>query len=184
LLRQRRIKIIIPVGDLVGPDDTVANYETNLTFAQFVCMVKAGYYERMDFIEPFWSEYYFSYLDYDQMQPYVQYLASQQGETSDQIGVALQNTNQALVLPALAAGQQTAAAQGYSEYIQPGPPTLWITNNGAGSVSLGWSPVAVQFQLDHKSHLASSSSNWTSIPIPPRTLGNDFSASIISTNTR
>ena len=36
LLRQRGIKIIIPVGDLVSPATTVANYETNLTFAQFV----------------------------------------------------------------------------------------------------------------------------------------------------
>jgi hypothetical protein len=36
LLRERGIKIIIPVGDLVDPGATVANYETNLTFAQFV----------------------------------------------------------------------------------------------------------------------------------------------------
>ena len=148
-----------------------------------LCMVKAGYYEQMDFIDPFWSEYYFSYLDYDQMQPYVQSLVGQ-GKTLDQIGVALQNTNQALVLPALAAGQQTAAAQGYSEYIEPGPPTLWITNNGAGSVSLAWSPVALQFLLEHKPRLASSNSNWTSIPKLPRAVGNDFSASIITTNSR
>jgi hypothetical protein len=148
-----------------------------------LCMVKAGYYERMDFIEPFWSEYYFIYLDYDQMQPYVQSLALQ-GDTADQIGVALQNTNQALVFPALAAGQQTAAAQGYAEYIEPGSPTLWITNNGTSSVSLGWSPVALNFLLEHKSHLANSSSNWTSIPILPRAIGNDFRASMVTTNAR
>jgi hypothetical protein len=148
-----------------------------------LCMVKAGHYERMDFIEPYWSEYYFSYLDYDQMQPVVQSLVSSNW-TSDRIGVFLQNTNQSLVLPALAAGQQTAAAQGYSEYIQSGPPTLSITNNGASSVSLGWSPVAVNFLLEHKSHLASSSSNWTSMPILPRAVGNDFSASIVTTNAR
>jgi len=148
-----------------------------------LCMVKAAYDERMDFIEPFWSQYYFSYLDYDQMQPYVQFLASQ-GDSQDQIGAALQNTNQALVLPALAAGQQTAAARGYSEYIEGGSPTLRITNQGAGLVSLGWSPVAVQFRLEHKTHLASSSSNWTSIPIPSRAVGNDFSASMTTTNAR
>ena len=148
-----------------------------------LCMVKTGYYEQMDFIEPFWSEYYFSYLDYDQMQPYVQFLATH-GDTSDQIGVELQNTNQALVLPALAAGQQTPAAQGYAEYIQPGPPTLWIISNGVGLASLGWSPVAVPFLLEHKARLSSSSSNWTAIPIPPRAVGNDFSASITFTNAR
>ncbi|MGO8699235.1 MAG: hypothetical protein ACLQVY_16125 [Limisphaerales bacterium] len=146
-------------------------------------MVKAGYYERMDFIEPYWTEYYFSYLDYNQMQPIVQSLVSSNW-TADQIGLFLQNTNQSLVLPVLAMGQQTAAAQGYSEYLQPGPPTLWITNNVAGSVSLGWSPVALDFFLEHKSHLLSSSSNWTSIPILPRTVGNDFNASIITTNER
>ena len=146
-------------------------------------MVKVGYFEQMDFIEPFWSEYYFSYLDYDQMQPVVQSLVSS-NLTSDQIGVALQTTNQALVLPALAAGQQTAAAQGYAEYIAPGPPTLWITNNGGGSVSVGWSPVGLTYSVQHKSHLEGT--NWFSLTntIPPRTLGNDFSVQIGATKDR
>jgi len=144
-----------------------------------LCLVKAGYYERMDFIEPFWSEYYFSYLDYDQMQPYVQSLVNSNW-TSDQIGVALQNTNQALVLPALAAGQQTAAAQGYSEYIQAGPPELRITNNGTGSVSLGWSPVALKFVAQQDFDLRGT--NWTMISVPPRLVGSDFSASPTTTN--
>jgi hypothetical protein len=146
-------------------------------------MVKAGYYERMDFIEPYWTEYYFSYLDYYQMQPVVQSLVSSNW-TADQIGLFLQNTNQSLVLPALAASQQTAAAQGYSEYLQPGPPILWITNNGAGSVSLDWSPVASNFLLEHKPHLLSSSSNWTSVTFSPRAAGNDFSTSVSATNDR
>ena len=145
-----------------------------------LCMVKAGYYERMDFIEPFWSEYYFSYLDYDQMQPYVQSLVTQ-GKTSDEIGVLLQDTNQSLVLPALAAGQQTAAAKGYSEYIQPGPPLLSITNNGGGSISLGWSPVALNFLLERKAHLPGSGTNWTTISVPPRAVGDDFSTTIDTT---
>jgi len=146
-------------------------------------MVKAGYYERMDFIEPYWTEYYFSYLDYDQMQPIVQSLVSS-NYTADQIGLFLQNTNQSLVLPALAAAQQTAAAQGYAEYLQPGPPILWITNTGAGSVSLDWSPVAINFLLEHKSHLLSSSSNWTSVSFSPRAAGNNFNTSVSTTNDR
>lgn len=148
-----------------------------------LCMVEAANYEQMDFIEPYWSEYYFSYLDYDQMQSYVQSLANS-GETSDQIGVALQNTNQALVMPALAANQQTATAQGYAEYLQSGPPLLRITNNGDGTMSLGWSPVAVNFNLEHKSHLESSNSNWTTLAAPPRTVGSDFSASVTNSNDR
>jgi hypothetical protein len=144
-------------------------------------MVKAGYYEQMDFIEPYWTEYYFRCLDYDQMQPVVQSLVSSHW-TADQIGLFLQNTNQSLVLPALGIGQQTATAQGYSEYIVPGPPTLRITNNGAGSVGLGWSPLAVDFLLESKSYALSPRSSWTSISILPRTVGNDFSASIVATN--
>jgi hypothetical protein len=148
-----------------------------------LCMVKVGYYEQMDFIEPYWSEYYFSSLDYDQTQPYVQSLASL-GETSDQIGVALQNTNQALVLPALAAGQQTSIAQGYAEYQQSGAPRLRISNNGDGTSTLGWSPVALNFNLEHKSHLESSSSNWTTLAFPARAVGADFSASVTNGNLR
>ena len=123
-------------------------------------------------------------IDYDQMQPVVQSLLVSSNWTSDQIGVFLQNTNQSLVLPALAAGQQTAAAQGYSEYLESGPPSLRITNNGAGSVSLGWSPVALNYLLEHKSHLESSSSNWNNLTIPPRAVGNDFSATLATTNSR
>jgi hypothetical protein len=115
------------------------------------------------------------------MQPVVQSLVSSHW-TADQIGLFLQNTNQSLVLPALGIGQQTATAQGYSEYIVPGPPTLRITNNGAGSVGLGWSPVAVDFLLESKSYALSPRSSWTSISILPRTVGNDFSASIVATN--
>jgi hypothetical protein len=148
-----------------------------------LCMVKAAYYEHMDFIEPYWSEYYFSYLDYDQMQPYVQSLESS-NLTSDQIGVALQNTNQALVMPALAADQQTDTAQGYAEYLQSGPPLLRITNNGDGTMNLGWSPVEVDFSLEHKFHLLSSSSNWTTLTFPPRAVGGDYSSVITNFTDR
>ena len=144
-----------------------------------LCLVKTEYYERMDFLTPFWSEYYFSYLDYDQMQPYVQSLVNSNW-TSDRIGVALQNTNQAMVLPALAACQQTAAAQGYAEYIEPSPPTLRITNNGAGSVSLGWSPVALKFIVEQNFNLLGTS--WVTISVPPRMVGNDFSTAPTTTN--
>jgi hypothetical protein len=148
-----------------------------------LCMVKAAYYERMDFIEPYWSEYYFSSLDYNQTQPYVQSLVNA-NLTSDQIGVALQNTNQALVLPALAANQQTAVAQGYAEYLQSGPPSLQIVNNTDGSINLDWSPVALNFKLEHKFHLESSISNWTALPIPQRAPGADYSTNIAGAKDR
>jgi hypothetical protein len=148
-----------------------------------LCMLKVGNYERMDFVEPFWSGYYFSYLDYDQMQPYVQSLAGQ-GETSDQIGLALQGTNKSLVLPALASNQQTALGQGYAEYIQPNPPVLRFTNNGDGTMNLGWSPAALNFNLEHKFHLASSVSNWTTLTVPTRSVGSDYSTTITNSSDR
>jgi hypothetical protein len=143
-----------------------------------LCMVKVAHYEHFDFIDPYWTEYFFSYLDYNQMQPLVQSLTNTM--TSDQIGVVLQHTNQAMVFPALAAGQQTATAQGYSEYIQPGPPVLRITNNGATSVSLGWTPVAIKFLAEQKTNLQGT--NWTAISVPPRAAGNDFSVTLTTTN--
>jgi hypothetical protein len=166
----------------VGPD-TFRGRNVYSCFAPLdremqLCMVKVGHYEHFDFIDPYWTEYFFSYLDYNQMQPYVQSLTNKL--SPDQIGVQLQNTNQALIFPALMAGQQTATAQGYSEYIQLGPPVLRITNNGPSSIGLGWSPVAIKFLAEQKTNL--SGSNWTSVPIQPRAAGSDFSASIPKTN--
>ena len=142
-------------------------------------MIKAGYYERMDFIEPYWTEYYFSYLDYDQMQPVVRSLVSSNW-TADQIGLFLQNTNQSLVLPALGIGQQTPTAQGYSEYLQSGRPVLRITSNGVSSVSLVWTPVAVNFMLEQQTKLPGT--NWTTIYIPPRATGIDFCDPLTTSN--
>jgi len=101
-------------------------------------------------------------------------------KTSDQIGALLQNTNQALVFPALVAGQQTPTAHGYSEYIQPGPPVLRITNNGLSSIRLGWSPLAIKFLAEQNSNLLGT--NWTTISVPPRAAGSDFSVTPTTTN--
>ncbi|SPE55143.1 exported hypothetical protein [Verrucomicrobia bacterium] len=146
-----------------------------------LCMVKVAHYEQFDFIDPYWTEYFFSYLDYTQMQTYVQSLINS-NLSSDAIGLMLQNTNQSLVFPALLAGQQTATAQGYAEYIEPGPPLLRITNNGAGSVSLGWSPVAIKFLPQQNPN--SLGANWTTIPVPPRAAGSDFSVTLTTTNNQ
>jgi hypothetical protein len=77
-------------------------------------------------------------------------------------------------------GQQTSAAQGYSEYLQSGPPLLRITNNGVGSVRLVWTPMAIKLMLEQQTKLQSS--NWTTISIPPRAAGNDFSYTLTMTN--
>jgi len=36
-----------------------------------LCMVKVGYWKQFEFIDPFWTDYFFAYLDYDQMQPII-----------------------------------------------------------------------------------------------------------------
>ena len=112
------------------------------------------------------------------MQPYVQLPSTT--NTSDQIGVALQKTNQNLVFPSLLAGQQTDVGRGFAEYIQPGPPVLRITHNGTGLITLDWSPVAIRFLAEQEAKV--SGSNWTPISIPPRTAGNDFTVAIPKTN--
>jgi hypothetical protein len=60
----------------VGPD-TFRGRNVYSCFAALdremqLCMVKVAYYEKFDFIDPYWTEYFFNYLDYDQMQAYVQ----------------------------------------------------------------------------------------------------------------
>lgn len=143
-------------------------------------MIESGYYEQMDFVNPFWTVYYFTNLNYCQMQPVVEALTNL---TSDQIGVFLENVNQTNVYPALAANQETAIAQGYSEYISSSPPTLRLTNTSAGSAMLAWTPVAINFVAQRRYHLEST--NWDSVTnVPTRTVGQDFTIPVTTTNSR
>jgi hypothetical protein len=145
-----------------------------------LCMVKAGHWKQLDFIDPYWTSYFFNYLDYYQLQSVVQQLTTN-GSTLDQVGAFLVQSNFQVVAAMFTNLPQTDCGRGYAEFIRTNPPVLRITNTSAGAVTLGWSPVAINFFAEQRTNLTSGS-NWSALTTPPRTAGNDFSAAVFKTN--
>ena len=140
-----------------------------------LCMVKLGYWKQFEFIDPFWSYFFMTNLDYYQMQPLVTNLPESQAALIVN-QVELQD-----IYPAALDGQQTVIGQGYAEYIQSGPPALRImSTNSPHSLALAWTPVALNFLLEQKTNL--SAATWSSLPVPPRPTGCDFTAAVGATN--
>jgi hypothetical protein len=136
-------------------------------------MVKVGCCKQFEFIDPFWTDFYFSYLDFTNEQ------AKIAGLPNEGAAVLVPNENTA-VYAALAAGNVTNTGLAYQEYIQTNLPTLRMTQTNAHTLSLTWTPVAVHYLLEEANNLVNS--NWVSLVIPPRSAGADYTTSIELTN--
>ena len=85
---------IIPSRDVYsfwGPLDTL--------FLQTIA--EAGYWKQFEFIDPFWSLYYFAYLDFDQMQPLIS------GQTPDAAAAILEQQENKAAYTAIENGDTT-----------------------------------------------------------------------------
>ena len=76
---------------------------------------------------------------------------------------------------------QTDCGRACAEFIAPGPPVLRIANSVSGGDTLGWTPVAINFQAEQRTNLLSGPT-WAALATFPRAPGNDFSVSISRTN--
>jgi hypothetical protein len=137
-------------------------------------MVKVGYWKQFDFIDPFWTDFYFSYLDFTNEQPKLTGLPNE-GAT---VLVADEDAN---AYGALAAGNLTNTGKAYQEYILTSAPTLNLAGVATNSINIGWTPVADHYLLEEASDITAN--DWTSLTIPARDLGAGYSATIKSTNT-
>jgi hypothetical protein len=80
---------------------------------------------------------------------------------------------------ALAAGAVTNTGLAYQEYSQPGPPVLQLTRSNS-QAWLDWTPVAVKFLPEQNTNL--SAATWSSLTVPPRAVGSDFTNLVALTN--
>jgi hypothetical protein len=78
------------------------------------CMVEAGYWKNFEFVTPFDTYYFFSYLDYGTMQPVIA------GMTPADAANTLQSYESAAWPPAMAAGKITSTGEYYSTLIHDG----------------------------------------------------------------
>jgi hypothetical protein len=140
-----------------------------------LCMVKVGYYGQFDFIDPFWTGYYFGYLDFTNEAPKIAGLST---NAASSVLVSDETTG---YYAALGAGDVTNTGLAYQEYILTNAPTLNFTAR-SNSLNLTWTPVAVNYLLEQSTNL--SATNWTSLTIPARNVGADYSAAINTTNKK
>lgn len=138
-----------------------------------LCMVKVGHWKQFEFIDPFWTDFYFSYLDFTNEQPKITGLPNEGGA----VLVADEDT---AVYTALAAGDATNTGLAYAEYILTNNPALRITSSGRGALNLAWTPVAEHYVLQSATNLTSAT--WNSVSVPARSVGADYSTTIEETN--
>jgi len=138
-----------------------------------LCMVKVGHWKQFDFIDPFWTDFYFSYLDFASEQTNLTGLPNEGGA----VLVADENT---AVYAAFAAGDMTNTGQAYAEYILTNNPALRVNPSGSGPLNLAWTPVADHYLLRSTTNITSA--DWNSVNIPARGVSADYSAPIEETN--
>jgi hypothetical protein len=138
-----------------------------------LCMVKVGHYKQFEFIDPFWTGFYFAYLDFATEQPKITGLPNEGAS----VLVSDENTAE---YAALGAGVLTNTGMAYEEYIRTNVPSLNLTRSNSSFFNLNWTPVAVHYLLEQSTNL--SSTNWTSLTIPARNVGADYSASVATSN--
>ncbi|MGA2248598.1 MAG: hypothetical protein ABSH48_26890 [Verrucomicrobiota bacterium] len=139
-----------------------------------LCMVEVGHYKQFEFIDPFWTDYYFAYLDYTNEQPKLS------GLSADAAASVLNSDENSAAYAALAAHSVTNTGLAYKEYLQTNPPSLTLTLANGNSLNLAWTPVAVHYLLEQTSDLQVT--NWTFLAIPGRSVGADYSAPMIMSN--
>jgi hypothetical protein len=82
---------------------------------------------------------------------------------------------------ALAAGSLTNTGQAYQEYILTNAPPIKLAGDATNSCNITWTPVADHYLLEEASTITAN--DWTSLTIPARNVGADYSAAFKTTNT-
>jgi len=163
-----------PPSQLVFQGRNTYSFWSPLDTEFLLCMVKAGHYKQFEFIDPFWTDYYFACLDYTNEQPKLS------GLSADAAASVLNADENSAVYAALSAGSVTNTGLAYQEYLRTNPPLLNLTRTNGNSLNLTWTPVAVHYLLEQTNKLTNGT--WTAVTIPGRSVGADYSATFTMSN--
>jgi hypothetical protein len=173
--KERDSELASPPSQQVFEGRNAYSFWSPLDREMLLCMVKLAHYKQYEFIDPFFTDYFFAYLDYTNVQPLLT------GLTANQAGTLLNNTEYGNSIAAVTAGTYTNTGLAYEEYMSTNPPTLNLIPTNAGNLAFSWTPVASEYLLESTNTLAASAS-WIPQAIPPRTVGEDYAAGFITTN--
>jgi hypothetical protein len=163
-----------PPSQLVFQGRNTYSFWSPLDREFLLSMVKLAHYKQYEFIDPFWTTYFFAYLDYTNEQSAITNLSANAAAE-----VLNANENSATAA-ALAAGDVTNTGVAYAEYIQTNLPTLNIVKTNAGYLAFTWTPVASKYLLEATNDLTAP--GWSSLTIPARAVGSDYGAWFQMTN--
>jgi hypothetical protein len=173
--KERDSELASPPSQLVFEGRNAYSFWSPLDREMLLCMVKLAHYKEYEFIDPFFTDYFFAYLDYTNMQPYLN------GLSADAAGSLLNSKEYNATYAALNAGTITNTGLAYEEYTDTNPPALNQMSTNSGNLAFTWTPVASKFILESTNNLTVRS-NWISQTIPMRTVGADYLASFETTN--
>jgi hypothetical protein len=174
LQKERDSELAHPPSQTVFQGRNTYSFWSPLDEEFLLCMVKVGQWKQFEFIDPFWTDFYFAYLDYTNEQSEIS------GLSEAAASPILNSDENTAVYSALAAGNSTNTGLAYQEYSQTNPPALNFTLTGGNSLNLTWTPVAVNYLLEQTNNLLAA--NWTSLAIPARPVGAGYSTTIKTTN--
>ena len=173
--KERDSELASPPSQLVFEGRNSYSFWSPLDREMLLCMVKLAHYKQYEFVDPFFTDYFFAYLDYTNMQPLLT------GLSADAAGSFLNSKEYQAAYAAIAAGTLTNTGVAYEEYMSTSPPTLNLISTNSGNLAFSWTPVASEFRLESTNNLTTSA-NWIPKPIPLRAIGEDYSASFTMTN--
>ena len=163
-----------PPSQLVFEGRNTYSFWSPLDREMLLCMVKLAHYQQYEFIDPFFTEYFFAYLNYTNEQPRIAGLAGAAA------GTKLNSDEDAALSLALAAGGVTSTGQAYEEYASTASPVLDPSPRNSGYLTFSWTAVASEYQLEQSTNLTLGS--WTVPHAAPRAVGADYTNSFGLTN--
>jgi hypothetical protein len=163
-----------PPSQLVFEGRNTYSFWAPLDVEMELTMIKLAHYKQFEFVDPFFTEYFFASLDYTNEQSRIA------GLSADAAGTQLNADELAASTSAIAAGDITNAGNAWMEYTPATLPTLTVCSATPTSLGLTWTALASEFNLDESTHL--SSPDWLSLSVPARAVGGDFTNSILISN--
>lgn len=163
-----------PPSQLVFEGRNTYSFWAPLDAEMELTMIKLAHYKQFEFVDPFFTEYFFASLDYTNEQPRIA------GLSADAAGSQLNADELAAAVAAIAAGNTTNDGNAWVEYTSTNRPDLKLFSTNRSYLSLTWTALASQFNLEESTNL--SATNWVAQSITTRTVGSDYSNSFRMTN--
>lgn len=163
-----------PPSQLVFEGRNTYGFWAPLDVEMELTMIKLAHYKQFEFVDPFFTEYFFASLDYTNEQPRIA------GLSPDAAGTQLNEDELAASSAAVAAGNITNAGGAWMEYTPSTTPALSLFSATPASLGLTWTALASEFNLEQSTNL--SLPNWLPMSVPARAVGGDYTNFILISN--